>query len=128
MSEENVEIIRRAYDAWAQGDIQAIVDLCHPGIVIVQPPQVPDAKSYEGHEGVFATFEDWPKQWDEFEARLGEIIDVDERHVISECKQSVAARGMEMEIQAYFLHTMEAGKHLRIDMFLSRQEALDAAR
>ncbi len=58
MSEENVEIVRRAYAAWARGDIQAIVDLCDPEVVIAQPAQVPDSKSYRGHPGVVATFED----------------------------------------------------------------------
>jgi ketosteroid isomerase-like protein len=127
MSEQNVEIVRKAYAAWERGDIQAIVDLCDPEVVIVQPPEVPDSKSYQGHPGVIATFEDWPKQWDEFQARLGETIDVDERHVVSLCSQTLGARGMSMEVETYFLHTLDHGKHVRLDMFLTRQEALDAA-
>ena len=88
---------------------------------------MPDSKSYRGHPGVIATFEDWPKQWEEFQARLGEVIDVDERHVVSVCSQSLGARGMSLELDAYFLHTLEHGKHVRLDMFLTRQEALEAA-
>jgi ketosteroid isomerase-like protein len=127
MSEENVEVVRQAYAAWERGDIQAIVHLCDPEIVIVQPPEVPDSKSYQGHQGVIATFEDWPKQWDEFEARLGEVIDVDERHVVSVCSQSLGAREMRLDLEAFFLHTLERGKHVRLDMFLTRKEALEAA-
>ncbi len=52
---------------------------------------------------------------------------MDKRHVVSECRQRLEARGMPLELDAYFLHTLERGKHVRLDMFLTRQEALEAA-
>ena len=127
MSEENVEVVRQTYAAWERGDIQAIVHLCDPEIVIVQPPEVPDSKSYRGHPGVLEAFEDWPKQWDEFEAKLGGVIDVGDRHVISINEQSLGARGMSIKQNAFFLHTCENGKQLRVDMFLTQEEAEAAA-
>jgi ketosteroid isomerase-like protein len=126
VSDENVELVRQTYAAWDRGEIEPIVDTADPEIVIVQPPDVPDSKSYRGLEGVIETFEDWPKQWDEFEVKLEEIIDLDERHVISVNRQTLGARGMSLEQEVFFVHTIENGKHLRVDMFLTRQEALDA--
>ena len=69
MSAENVELVREMYAAWGEGDIQRIIEMCDPEVVIVQPPEIPDSKSYSGHPGVVEALEDWPNQWDESSAR-----------------------------------------------------------
>jgi ketosteroid isomerase-like protein len=127
VSAENTELVREMYAAWDRGDMQAVIDSCDPEVIIVQPPEIPDSKSYRGHPGVVEALEDWPSQWDRFEARLGEVIELDERHVISQNKQSVSARGMSMEQDVFFLHTVDNGLHVRVDMFLTREEAEAAA-
>ena len=127
MSAETIELVKVMYAGWERGDIPAIVDMCDPEIVIVQPPEIPDSKSYRGHQGVYEALDDWPKQWDEFEAKLGETFDLDDRHVISQCRQSVSARGMSMEQDVFFLHTFDGGKQVRLDMFLTQPEAEAAA-
>jgi ketosteroid isomerase-like protein len=127
VSAENTELVREMYAAWDRGDMQAVIDGCDPEVIIVQPPEIPDSKSYRGHAGVVEALEDWPSQWDQFEARLGEVIELDERHVISQNKQSVSARGMSMEQDLFFLHTVDNDLHVRVDMFLPREEAEAAA-
>lgn len=95
MSADQVELVRAVYAAWERDDIAFILEHSDPEIVIVQPPEVPDAKSYRGHEGVVQSFQDWPSQWEEFRAELIEVIDVDEDRVISVNRQnprSVRAR------------------------------------
>ena len=37
-----------------------------PDLVLVQPPEVPDAKTYEGPAALVEAMEDWPKQWEDF--------------------------------------------------------------
>ena len=41
----------------------------------IEPPELPDAKSYRGHDGVVEALGDWPSQWDEFRAEILEVID-----------------------------------------------------
>lgn len=127
MSQENVDIVRTFYDAWKRGDMEYMLDRCRSDIVIVQPPEVPDSKAYEGPEGLIESFEDWPKQWDKFEADLVDVIDVDERHVISVNRQSLAARGVDFEQDVHFLHTIDEGMTSRVDMFFTLEEARAAA-
>lgn len=54
MSQENVEIVRRLYEAWNQGDLDSILLVMHPEIEIDYKagafPGVDDA--YTGHDGV----------------------------------------------------------------------------
>jgi ketosteroid isomerase-like protein len=127
MSQENVEIVRAFYDAWERQDIEFILANCDPDIVIVQPSEVPDAKTYLGHTGVRAAFEDWPKQWESFRVKLVRLIDIDEERLISVNRQMLSARGIDFDQEVAFLHTQRDGKAIRVDMFLTAEQALKAA-
>jgi uncharacterized protein len=127
MPEENAEIVRAQYAAWERQDIQSIVDTCAPDVVVVQPAEVPDSKSYRGLDGVVAAFEDWPKQWDVFRLTLGRIIDAPEDRVVSVHSQHLEARGVILDQEVAFVHTFDEGKMVRLDMFLSPEQAFAAA-
>jgi ketosteroid isomerase-like protein len=100
-----------------------------PDAVIVQPPEVPDAKSYEGRNAVVESLEDWPTQWDDFRLDLVEVIDVSDDVLISVTHQT--GRGshsrIEMDIQVFFVTHVRDGKIWRMEMFFSRDQALKAA-
>ena len=50
MSEDNVELIRRGYQAYAQRDFQSVFALLHPDIEIYQTELLPWGGVYLGHE------------------------------------------------------------------------------
>src|SRR2546423_9010052 len=52
MSQENVEIVRRSYEAYALGDIEGALAAIAPQIEI-RDHDIPDASEYHGHEGMF---------------------------------------------------------------------------
>jgi ketosteroid isomerase-like protein len=84
----------------------------HPDVVIVQPPEVPDAKSYEGRAGIAEAFEDWPSQWEDFRMDLLEIVDVSDTQVVSIARQRGrgAHSGIEMDFNIAYLNTFRDGK------------------
>jgi ketosteroid isomerase-like protein len=127
MSQENVEAIREFYDAWRRGDMAWILERSDPAIEIVQPPEVPDSKTYRGHAGVIEAFEDWPSQWDEWRFELVEVIDVDEIRVISVSRHDLRARGIEMQQEVAYLHMIERELAVRVEMYFTRDQALVAA-
>ena len=127
MSEENVEAIRETYAAWKRGDIEWMIERSDPEIEIIQPPEVPDSKTYRGHAGVRETFEDWPKQWDEFRVELVDVIDVSETQTFSVTRHYLRARGIDMEQEVTYVHTSRDGLAIRVEMFFTREEALEAA-
>ena len=57
MSQENVEIVRAAFDASSRDDIQAVLQLCDEDIVVTQPPELPGVSSPQqrGHSAVSYT-------------------------------------------------------------------------
>ncbi len=129
MSQENVELVELGFDAFQRGDVEAMREGSHADVVIVQPPEVPDAKSYEGHAGIAAAFEDWPSQWEDFRFELLEVIDVSDTTLVAVTRQRGrgAHSGIEMDITVAFVNTMRDGKLARMEMFFNRAQALEAA-
>jgi len=52
MSQENVEIVRRAYELVARGDIAGMVEMVSPQLELRENVLVPDAAVYHGPEGL----------------------------------------------------------------------------
>jgi ketosteroid isomerase-like protein len=52
MSQENVEIVRRAYDLVTRGDIAGMVDIISPQFELRENVLAPDAAVYHGREGL----------------------------------------------------------------------------
>ena len=129
MSQENVDLTRRAFDAVARGDLTFVQELMAPDVVIVQPPEVPDAKTYEGRDAAISSWADWPQQWEDFRLELVEVIDVDEDTVISVTRQRGRGRdsGIEMEFEVFFVAHAREGLMVRLEMFFDREQALRAA-
>jgi ketosteroid isomerase-like protein len=52
MSQENVEVVRSASEAWSRGGLEAWLKLFDPAVVWTVRPDLPDAGVYRGHEGL----------------------------------------------------------------------------
>jgi ketosteroid isomerase-like protein len=129
MSEANVELVAGAWAAFQRGDVAAMRANCDPDVLIVQPPEVPGASTYSGLAGVKEAVEDWPGQWDDFRFDVLELIDVSDTQVVSVTRHRGHGpiSGIEMDAVVAYVHTIRNGKLTRLDMFFSREQALDAA-
>ena len=47
VSERNLELTRRAYEAFLKGDLDAVVEFSAPDVVVEQPRDMPDARTYQ---------------------------------------------------------------------------------
>jgi ketosteroid isomerase-like protein len=77
MSAQNVELIRRAFDAYERDDMDAILALCADDVLIVQSPEVVAtgvAPRQHGHAGVLEAFGLWPDQWDDFQIEVDRLV------------------------------------------------------
>jgi ketosteroid isomerase-like protein len=69
MSRQNVEVVRKSFDAYQRGDWERVVRDADPDIEVIQPPDFPDARSYHGHSGLVEVLRWWPSQWERFPCR-----------------------------------------------------------
>src|SRR5256885_233025 len=52
MSQENIELVRRAYEALNAGDIDGLVTLCHKDFNLDMSDRIFNPERYQGHEGI----------------------------------------------------------------------------
>ena len=79
MAPSNIEIVRAAFDAFARGDLAAVLDVCDPGIVVRDPERT--GATFEGTDGLRRFWEEWLENWQgyrvepiEFEQQGDEVL------------------------------------------------------
>jgi ketosteroid isomerase-like protein len=135
MSQENVELTRRAFEIFNRGGVDACVSegVWSPEIVWdVTPAGIPGLGAYRGHEEVKRFFEDdWFNvfPFEEWEVELEEVIDTAGDRVISMSRQHGrgASSGAVAELELAQIATWRDGQVVRIDNYLDREKALEAA-
>ena len=75
MSEDQVDLIRRGYDAWNAGDRSWVLDHMTDDIVWVSPPEDPDASVYRGYPGVQLYWEKWREEVGDLRLEPQRMID-----------------------------------------------------
>ena len=130
MSRENVELVRRAYEAFNRGDLDGMVADFAPTFEYASTGAIPGAGGvYRGQDGM-RQFLGW--LWNDFEsprAEIGELIEAGDQ-VLAEL--TLRGRGKQSGVEAgwdvWQLWTLHDGKMVRGEGFTSREEALEAAR
>jgi ketosteroid isomerase-like protein len=128
MSQENVEIIRRGFDAWQEGDLAANLRLLHEDVVCCRMAPLIDPQTYHGLDGYLEFASDWFEPYDEFVLTPNEYIDAGDR-VIVEVAQEGRLSGSSSMMQGtfWFVMTVHDGKVIRFEIYGGRDQALEAA-
>lgn len=129
MSQEGVELLEQSFAAVQRGDVAWFEDMTAPDVVLVQPPEVPDFKTYEGPTAIAEAMADWPTQWEDFRMDLLEIVDAGDDVYVTATRHRGRGResGIEMDFQVFYVTRSRDGKLARMEMFFTREQALGAA-
>jgi ketosteroid isomerase-like protein len=73
LSASDVETLQAAYEAFARGDVEALVSMCDTDIEVHEEPELPDSRTWHGHEGARQYFAEGQARWSEFEAQPREF-------------------------------------------------------
>src|SRR5687767_13380303 len=99
---ENVEIVRRLYDAVARRDAETVLSLYDPDVEwdASRSPlgRVIGESVYRGHDGLRAAFREWYEGWDHVEDEVQELIDAGD-HVIAIVTLTTRGRSSGVETQ-----------------------------
>ena|SRR5688572_10535709 len=128
MSQENVEIVRRAWEASSDGDVSAWFQAADPNIRLYPRPEEPDAADeYRGLDGLMEYLTNWYSQWDEYDVEPIEFIDAG-KHVLVVARERgrMARTGVEVEGVFSYSFVLRDGKAVEWHMYDSHAEALEA--
>ena len=129
MSQQNVELAQRGIAALNARGVDAVIELCDPEVEwIAVPGFLPDAEDFNGREGVRAWFAKVGEALGLIDWQALEIIDAGDRLFVA-LKINAAGRasGIEGEFLLFQSWTLRDGKLVRLESYLSRDEALEAA-
>src|SRR5919198_4294560 len=118
MSEENVEVARRGYEAWESGDLSAALDILAPEMITYVAPPIPVAGTFRGPEGFLQVTLDWAEAFDELVMTGEEFIDAGDQVVVRTLHRSRgAASGVPVQNDVWYVWTIRAGKAVRVEIF-----------
>jgi ketosteroid isomerase-like protein len=133
MSQENVEIARRAFEAFNRTFTEGAPDyweLLDPEVEWIPTSTLLEGTRYHGHDGVRQWMEDMKQDWTTFEVRPERFQDLGDDRVLILGTWRAQGRGggvlLEFQ-QATWLHQFRKGKIVRLQTFTDRKEALEAA-
>ena len=128
MSLENVEFVRRGWEAYERGDLSAALATLSPDLVTYVAPPIHVAGTYHGPEGLLQLTLDWAEGFDELVVTAEEYIDAGDQVVTRvRHRASGAERGVPVETYVWYVWTVHEGKTVRADIFNDRGDALEAA-
>jgi ketosteroid isomerase-like protein len=130
MSQENVEIVRRIWDALNEDPPRLLLEDFDEEVEMRNPPEFPLKGPFYGHEGLRV----WAREvWEVFSGvhhEVEEVIDVgDDATVVSVQRAQGQTRHMQVDtnLQWASVFTLSDGKILYARGYLSKDEALEAA-
>jgi ketosteroid isomerase-like protein len=129
MSQENVELVRRVYDAAARRDTAAVLALYDESVELDNSRLMVGGGVYRGHDGLRRAFREWHEAWEHVEYDYDELIDAGE-HVISLVTRHGQGRasGIAVEMPLALVWIIRDGKVVRVVWYQTRADALEAVR
>jgi ketosteroid isomerase-like protein len=126
MSEENVEIVRKAiaYEYYGVGDRAEAEAIFDPQVVL----NPIDEAASSGFDAMRADMERWASAFDELNVTIEEIIDAGEQVlVVAYHRGRGRESGVKVDTRFYEVYSLREGKVWRVDEYTDRAEALEAA-
>jgi len=128
MSQENVETMRRALDAFNRGDKTAWLAEHDPDLVMIPAREWPENAPIRGADAVWDFYLAATDTWDEGSTQIAEVIDSGDTLVINNRRDARGiASGANVEFSYWTVTTFRSGKPIRHEWFSNRAEALEAA-
>jgi ketosteroid isomerase-like protein len=130
MSSENLEAVRRGFEALDRGGVEAFLDFIDPQFETTTPPDLTvEPATYRGHAGLRHYFESFYEIMDDVRFEPEEFIDAAGDRVVVPVRLVVRGRGtgIEAEQRLAFVWTLRDGKGLRLESYRTKAEALEAA-
>ena len=124
MSQKNVEIVRELWEAYSRGDIDRVVALSDPYVVLVTLEEGP----LYGPDAVRANYARWMEAWrEEPETTVEEVIGAGDHVVVIACFRGRGrGSGVRVAERLYEVYTLRNGRVLRVDEFSDRDQAFEA--
>jgi uncharacterized protein len=128
MSQENVEIARKAHQHLNDGAIDALILLCDDDFELDMTARVLNPETYRGHQGIRRFHREVSDVWEEFRWEPLRFFDTADKVVVLLHSHGRGRRsGLEMAREAAMVWTIDEGRAMSVRFYTDQAEALEAA-
>ena len=125
MSQENVEVVRRAfaYEIYGAGDRAEAEAIFDPDVVM----NPTNEGQFHGLDAMRDDFKRWASAFEGLEVSAEEFIDAGDRVVVTAYHRGRGrTSGVEVDTRFYEVYALREGKVSRVDEYTERAQALEA--
>jgi ketosteroid isomerase-like protein len=127
VSREDVELVRRSYETFLSGDIDAALGFFDPAGEFVSRFGVMEGRTYKGYDGIRQYLTDIEEAWESYEREFVDLVDAGEA-VLAIVDVKAVSKGSAVPVQeriglAYWLR---GGRIVRMVSYPTVDEALRA--
>jgi ketosteroid isomerase-like protein len=128
MSEDNVAVVRRAFEAFIRGDFELAMAAFDPAVEYDLTRIVPDGQVLSGPAGVWEGMRRWLVAWEDYRMEVDEYLDAGDSVVVS-FRESGRGKGTGLPVEQSVtgIWKLDDGKVVRVTPYLDRRQALQAA-
>jgi ketosteroid isomerase-like protein len=128
MSEENVEIVRRGFEAWNAGDMASVRKTYDPDAVMRYPPGFPEPGPFFGRDAIMGQFERLRDALSDRDSLhfVSDFLDAGDRVVIRFAWRGEGF-GPAMNLEMSVIYTLRRGRIIEAEFFRGHDAALEAA-
>ena len=129
MSQENVEIVRRQFELWSEGDLDGWAQDWDPEVVVVPPEGWPEGGEVRGRDAWRRQAERLRDSWEQAHIEIDEIRPVGTDRAVTRIRYVTLGKegGMSFDTPMAAAIVLRDRKIIRADYFWDFAEALEAA-
>jgi ketosteroid isomerase-like protein len=127
MSQESMEVVRRAHQALNGGDMDALVVLCDVEFRLDMSERVFNPAIYEGHDGIRRFYSEVREVWASYVWEPEELMEAGDE-IVALLRSGGRGRGSGVEVERLtaMVWTVREGRATALRFFRDRSEALKA--
>jgi ketosteroid isomerase-like protein len=129
MSEENVEIVGRAYERLNAGDVDGFLQSCATDFEFRDLPELPGSGVFIGHDAMRGWYATLVDAFEDLRFEVDEFIDTAGDRVVLMNRATGQGRGSGATVELAFstVLTLRGGKVIKLIVYGDHAEALEAA-
>jgi ketosteroid isomerase-like protein len=117
------ELVREAFEAFSRDDIDAVLELCAPDVVVRDPQRT--GTTFRGPDGLRRFFEEWMENWEEYRSEPVELTEIGDA-ILVRAHQTGRGKlsGIEITQDLFVTLRLRDGKFVEYGIYTSREDAV----
>jgi ketosteroid isomerase-like protein len=127
--DDRVALTRRAFQLYVGGDIEGLLELYSPDVVVTAPDFM-NAGPFRGHDGYMKWLRRWNEAWETFDFDVRAVEPVGERHVVASVLVTGRGRGsgVQVEQMSYWVGEVRGGRCAYLEVLADEDRGFELAR